>query len=325
MPKKIQRNAICPLCDSGLKYKNCCGKNEPIKGNSMRFISSDKTNPSDFEKKVREKLGYYPDDYIKPIKSLGEVIYVLIDESNIGDCYSVGGIVVLESEIEKNKDVYGELQNLVEKYQIDTIHFTEIFGHKKILGDKRREFLKEYADIVNKINLVPFTVCKRKDEIENLLNLKSISTEQCYMALTWLMMFNILIYLITQYGPELIIEMWRENDNVTVDKRILHQQNIAGIIEKFPFANISIYKDYIVFSKRELLFSSLTDFIAYLAVGLYPKINSNYQLKQLANNYYDLIIGFNDIFKDTIGMRSKEFDELISIVKKQEYHRLLKK
>ena len=24
--KKISRNAICPLCDSGKKYKHCCGK-----------------------------------------------------------------------------------------------------------------------------------------------------------------------------------------------------------------------------------------------------------------------------------------------------------
>ena len=24
--KKIPRNAICPLCDSGKKYKRCCGK-----------------------------------------------------------------------------------------------------------------------------------------------------------------------------------------------------------------------------------------------------------------------------------------------------------
>ena len=24
--KKIPRNAICPLCDSGKKYKHCCGK-----------------------------------------------------------------------------------------------------------------------------------------------------------------------------------------------------------------------------------------------------------------------------------------------------------
>ena len=25
--KKIGRNEICPLCDSGKKYKNCCGRN----------------------------------------------------------------------------------------------------------------------------------------------------------------------------------------------------------------------------------------------------------------------------------------------------------
>ena len=24
--KKIQRNSICPLCDSGKKYKHCCGR-----------------------------------------------------------------------------------------------------------------------------------------------------------------------------------------------------------------------------------------------------------------------------------------------------------
>jgi len=24
--KKIQRNSICPLCNSGKKYKHCCGK-----------------------------------------------------------------------------------------------------------------------------------------------------------------------------------------------------------------------------------------------------------------------------------------------------------
>ena len=24
--KKIPRNAICPLCNSGKKYKHCCGK-----------------------------------------------------------------------------------------------------------------------------------------------------------------------------------------------------------------------------------------------------------------------------------------------------------
>ena len=25
---KIGRNEICPLCDSGKKYKKCCGKNK---------------------------------------------------------------------------------------------------------------------------------------------------------------------------------------------------------------------------------------------------------------------------------------------------------
>lgn len=84
MTNRIAKNSICPLCSSGLKYRECCGKNEGLRGSNMRYIGDKKIKPTEFEKKVFEKLGYYPDDYINAIKEVGDVVYILVDESNIG-------------------------------------------------------------------------------------------------------------------------------------------------------------------------------------------------------------------------------------------------
>ena len=321
MSKKIHRNSICPMCNSGLKYKKCCGKNEPLTATNMRYIGEEKTNATIFEKTVFQTLGHYPDDYISPIRSIGEVVYVLIDESNIGNHYAVSGVVVLKSELDRNINISSKLRDLIERYNIDYIHFTDIFGRKKILGDKRKSFVEEYINVIKDLNLKPFSVCMSESELKSYLSVDIITTEKCYMALTWILMFNILIYLTYEYGPELIIEMWRENENITNDKRILHQLNIKGVLEKFPFAHISIYRHYILFMKEELLFSSLSDLVAYLTIGVFPKIKSSYSPKELANNYYDLLRIFNQIFDDTMGMKNDGFDQLLSIVNEREQYR----
>jgi hypothetical protein len=317
MSKRIPKNSFCPLCNSGLKYKNCCGKNEGIRCTNMRFIST-KTNPSQFEKDVYDKLGSYPDDFINPIRFIGEIIYILIDESNIDDYYAVSGIIVLKSEIEKNQNIKCKLNDLVDKYNIDNIHFTDIFGRKKVLGAKKKAFLKEYVELVKGLDLKSFSVCMSEAELKNYLKVKSVTKEQCYIALVWKMMFDILIYLISQYGHNLIIEMWRENENITDEKRILHQININDLIKSFPFANISIYRHYLIFMKEEILFSSLSDFVAYLTIGLNPKMKAKFSAKELVNNFYDLLIIYNEIFDDTFGMKNIELEQLLTIVRERE-------
>lgn len=320
MSKKIARNSICP-CGSGLKYKYCCGKSEGLRSSNMRFIGDTKSSYTEFDKYVFEKLGYYPNDYINSINKISDVVYVLIDESNIGDFYAIGAVVILKSEIIRNKKVKSDLIELVDRYNIDYIHFTEIFGRKKILGEKKKAFVKEYVDIIKGLNMNPFSVCMSKSDIESWLKLDHITKEQCYVALTWKMMFNVLVYLIYKYGKDLIIEMWRENENITAEKRILHQENIRGLIGEFPFANISIYRHYILFQKKEILFSSLADFIAYLTIGLYPKFRTEFSANDLANDYYDLLVVYNQIFDDTIGMRSETLDQLLAIVGERERYR----
>lgn len=310
MSRKIHNNSIC-LCGSGQKYKQCCGKNIGVSPNISMYISDKKSDASDFEKEVYNKIGFYPTDFINPIKKLSDVIYVLIDESCIKDYYSVSGTVILQSEIDKNLEVQSSLNKLTEKYSVDFIHFNEIFGRKNCFGKDRKNFIKEYSDIVNKLKIKPFTICMTKKEISNWLKNETITTEECYIALTWKLMFNILIYCTYTYGNTLIIEMWRENDNVTNDKRILHQINCSELIKQFPFANISIYKDYLLFMKSKVLFSSITDLIAYTTTKIFSKIDTSIPVSKIVRDNKDLLVLFKSTFKDTTYMKNEAFTKLL--------------
>ncbi len=50
---KIGRNQICPLCNSGKKYKKCCGK--PLLNEKSTFVQSFPKEYSPEMKKVRER------------------------------------------------------------------------------------------------------------------------------------------------------------------------------------------------------------------------------------------------------------------------------
>ena len=58
MSKKIHQNAICPLCNSGLKYKNCCGKNLGIRFTNLQYLCNPPQNLTEFDKEVYNKIGY---------------------------------------------------------------------------------------------------------------------------------------------------------------------------------------------------------------------------------------------------------------------------
>lgn len=310
--KKIHRNSICPFCNSGLKYKNCCGKNIGIHGNTIEFISPPPNELSDFEKKVYNKTNHFSTYYINPIKQLSDVIYILIDESYFNNYYSVGGIVILKSEIDNNTSIKTELYELVESYNIDYIHFTEIFGRTNILGKNKHIFLDKFTNIVNKLDIKPFTTCMTKNEICEWLKINEITNEQCYIALTWKLIFDILIYCTYTYGNNLIIEIWRESENITLKKRLLHQQNCTDIIKEFPFANISFYKDYLIFTKTNILFSSLSDLIAYTTTKIFPKLEL--PPKKLIPANKELLQLFKNVFKDTTYIKNEKFANILKMI-----------
>ena len=310
MSKKIHQNAICPLCNSGLKYKNCCGKNLGIRFTNLQYLCNPPQNLTEFDKEVYNKIGFYPSDFITPIKTLTDVIYIIIDESSLNDYYCVSGVVVLKSELDNNLKVNADLHNLIEKYNIDYIHFTEIFGRDNLLGINKHKFIGEFTNIVNQLNTIPFTTCMAKDEICSWLKTTDVTTEQCYIALTWKLIFNILIYCITTYGNNLIIEIWRESDNTTNEKRLLHQQNCIDLLKYFPFANISFYKDYLIFSKRNILFSSLADLVAYTTIRTFPKLNIS--AKKIIKNNNELFNLFKNSFHNTTYLKNDKFNDILN-------------
>jgi len=317
MSNRIAKNSVCS-CGSSKMYKDCCGKGQGIYPILSEFVGEIKENPTKFEKKIFDKFRHYPDDYIEPIQDIkyyDDVIYVLIDESNIGDNYAMSGIVITKSEVEQKVDIQGKLYKLVENFNIDYIHFTEIFGRDNVLGDRKIDFLNAYANLVSQIDFVPFTVCMTKTEIEQWINESNITQDQCYQALTWKLMFDIISYCIWKYGVNLIFEMWREVDSLTIDKRILHQKNSVGIIKSFPFAHISIYRHYQNFMKTKILYSSISDFVAYLTCKIYPKIKSNIPERKIIKNNYYLLIMFSKIFNDSTYMRNRKFTSMLEAIK----------
>lgn len=313
MSKKVQRNSICPFCTSGKKYKFCCGKNLPIKANTLMYVSKEKENPTNFEKEVFDKIGAYPDDFIYPIKHLSKGLYILIDEAKMDNYYAVSGILIEKDNEDKMNNIFKALINLTEKYNIDTIHFNEIFGRKNILGDRKRQFIDEYSEILRNNHLKAFSTCMSLDEIIKYVKNDNITDEQCYMALTWRMMFDVLIYTTFTYGNEHIIEMWRESENITTDKRLLHQINAKGLLGTFPFARVSIYKEYQMFTKNHLLYSSLSDFIAYITIGIIPKLRNGKSQKILVRDNYDMLLLYSKIFDRNERLNYPELEDLVQL------------
>jgi hypothetical protein len=313
---KIPRNSKCP-CGSGLMFKECCGSGNPITGNSLSFISPDKANPNEFEKTIKEYTGHYPDDYINPISGLAPIFYILIDESRLHNYYAVSGIVIKKDEVESKMSIYSNLNKLAEDYYVDGFHFTDIFGRKRVLKDKTDNFIDRYSQIVNKLEMYPFSICKTKEEVEKLQNNSGMSDEQVFIFLQQQLMYKILKFMLWNYGINLIIHIRREQENITIEKRLLHQQNIRILLSIFPHANISIYRHYEIFMKKEILFSSLSDLVAYFTTKIQSR-NSYVPQSKIIQNNYKIIRLISKVFKEYRFIDVDNLNDIIAEVRKRE-------
>lgn len=264
----------------------------------MSFISSDRPNASEFEKVLKVYTGHYPDDYIKPVTNIAPIFYILMDESKLNNHYSVSGIVVSKQELDSKKFIKPKLEVLAENYNVDSFHFTEIFGRSKVLKSKTNDFIDEYSKLVKQIEMIPFSICKTKAEVEEYQNKKGINDEQIFISLQWQLMIKILKFMIWKFGRTFIVHMWREQENLTVEKRLLHQENIVGLLETFPFSNISIYRHYEIFMKTEILYSSLSDLVAYFTTRVQSRNDSNMPEKKLIRDNYEIIKLISKVFKE---------------------------
>lgn len=291
----------------------------------MSFISTDRPNASEFEKAVKEFTGHYPDDYIKPITVKVPIFHIYIDESKLDYHYAVSGIVISKEELDSKKFINPKLSQMAEDYYVDSFHFTEIFGRIKVLRERTNDFIEEYSELVNQLEMYPFSVCKTKEEVEKYQSHKGMTDEQIFISLQWQLMFKIFKYMIWKFGINFIVHMWREQENITMEKRLLHQENIVELLETFPFANISIYRHYEIFMKTNILYSSLSDLVAYFTTRVQSRNDDNMPEKKLIRDNYEIIKLVSKVFKEYKFIKVDSLDNYIEEVLKREEYRKQKK
>lgn len=316
MAYKQHRNALCS-CGSGIKYKFCCGKDKPLKGNTLTFLGDDKTD-NDIDRALKDYTGYHPNSYIQPVKSKAPLIYILIDESKNDNFYAMSGIVYEANTVGNLKVAKTKLRDLADEFEVDYFHFVDILGKRKIFGDRVDEFIYRYSEIVSKLKVTPFSFCRERSEVEKMHNRACMNDKEIYTSIQWELIDKILVYLVWKYGPELIIHMMREQENITEEKARLHYINAKQVQEKYPFAQISFYKYYDIFMKTEILNSSLSDLVAYTSTRIKKRMSIVDDDKKIVSQFYRNLLVLSLSFSECGRIDIDNFCELLGRIKRQE-------
>jgi len=266
---------------------------------------------------LKELTGYGPNDYIKPVRYFSENIFnVYSDESFFKGHYCVS-VIVMQANKTLQKQINRELNSLVEKYEIDTIHFTDLF-RKKQLGNKRDQFINEFTDIVSKVNLTCLAMSENRDTMLNFFNKGDIKDEIIYHNMFWLVMEE----LISSAKDDYVINIWKEQENNFTSQHTIDIQNkliegIKYIYMRYPEKYFSICKYPTIFMKKELLMSSLADLIAYSVNKIQNKIDNGIPTKKIEKEYRVLLIAIRTIFNNYNCLGSEELVSLIDNVENQ--------
>jgi hypothetical protein len=280
----------------------------------------DPKDQSPLSLELHKITGYYVSDYIKPvIKGGGQLYTILSDESEFKKHYCVSLLILPFMELKSIPSIESELVKLVHEYNIEFIHFTDIFGQNKVLGDKRNEFIDKYVSIASKVpNMICLSLSKNKDKILLDLGRKEITNEKLYSLLFW----NTFERIIPAFNDEDLFHIYKEIQFDLEDTK-KHKENAIKFIndldygmqylhEKFPDRYISICKYPQFFSKKALLYSSLSDLIAYASNKIQNKIDIGVPKKKIQLEYNILLKMMRKVFINYSGLGSKELIELIN-------------
>jgi len=270
--------------------------------------------------KLHSMTGWYSNDYIKPvIKEGGNLLSIISDESKFKDYYSVSLIIMpfLENQLLQSKE--RKLVDLAALYSIDAIHFTEIFGSKNILKDKRNEFLEKYVEIVKTIPMSCSSISKNRTKLLQEMGIAGASDEDLFFSLFW----NSFEGVVSTFGDYNVFHIHFEQEYDLNPKKYrdigirLFQKLYSGInqlYDRHPEKYVSICKHPHFFSKQALLYSSLSDLIAYIGNKLQYKIDSRIPEKKIMTEYADLLKLVRNVFKNHSRLSSKELITMINNV-----------
>ncbi len=263
--------------------------------------------------------GFYSNDYINPVKKPeGELITIISDESEFKNNFCVSLVILPFLDKSYLINIENRLENLVNEYNINNIHFTDIFGKKNILGNKKSEFLKKYSDIVSEIPMSCLSISKNKEEILLDIKKEDASYEEIYYSLFWSNFERVMTTFPDNYIYHISLEQeydmnnpkkYEENARVTFNKLYW---GIEQLYNMHPDKYISICKHPSFFSKRALLYSSLADMVAYASNKIQQKIDSQIPISKIQKQYKPLLIAMKKIFQNYSGLSSEMLIELIN-------------
>lgn len=219
---------------------------------------------------------------------------------------------------EFKQSIEEKLEDLINIYGIDNIHFSEIFGRSNILGNKIEEFLKKYIKIISVIqHITCLSISRNKIKILNEIEDEELTNEELFFTLFW----NLFERVIIPFKDSSIFHIWFEQedslDAKSIDKiakKLINKLNsgLVSIFKKHPEKYISVLnKSVHFFSKKALLYSSLSDLIAYATNKIQQNIDLGIPLKKIQKKHLILLKTIKSIFINYSGLPSKEIINML--------------
>jgi hypothetical protein len=279
------------------------------------------TDRSALSKKIKSFTGFYADEYIKPvIKEQGRILNLIVDESKFRNNYCVSAIIIPYLTDKALKAKGKLLTDLIKKYEIPYIHFTDIFGKKRILKDKKKDFLKEYIEIVKDIPMAFKSISIQKKALLHQLQRKDMPEEEIYFILFWNVFEHIALTIekysvITIYKEQEYSLQKRKDLEVAANKLFTDlYSGLEQVFAKEPKVYISVCKHPHFFTKHALLYSSLSDFNAYSTNKIQNKIDEGVPTEKIIKEHSVILKMIKDLYKNYSGLPSKEFIDLLKSV-----------
>jgi hypothetical protein len=254
--------------------------------------------------KLASITGYRPSDYVPAVSSdKGNILSTIADESVFKDQYCVGLVLLPFLRSEQFLRVEGQLEQLVAPYGLSSIHFSEIFGRKRVLGANRDGFLLEYTRILSAIPMSALSISVPRERLDAF---RLTSDEERFYLLYW----NNVRRAIPALAQHSVLHLLREvENNFTEDLCRREFEKILGGIEQLPELRekqISVCRHPTFFTKRCLFYSSVADLVAYASNSLQHKLDAGVSRRKIFRDHQDMIQLLRRVLQNWSGLSCRE-------------------
>ncbi len=269
-------------------------------GDKYYRVYIDNETPHDLSEtsvKLHEITGCYADEYITPVTSLSNIFTIISDEFAFKGHYCVGLVIMpYDNADQKARECEPLLESLCNEYKLNNIHFTNIIGSSS-LGRRRDRFLQSYIDIVSNERMWAASFSVDKSEFLSDLPFQNVNDSDLYFILFW----NVMEVVAEELPLESIFHLYFEQENnLSVNLATNYISKLRDGInqcESLRQRHCSIVRHPMFFSKKALLFSSLSDLAAYSDNILQQKLDTGIPKSKILKNHNSLVETTRKVFK----------------------------